>query len=247
MIELRAVRKLYPGPDGTDIAAVNGVDLRIESGETLCLIGTSGSGKTTTMKLINRLVEPTSGSVFVGGRDIRSLNVIELRRSIGYVIQSGGLFPHRTVGQNIGLLCQLEGWETAQIRKRVHELLDMVHLPAADFEHRYPSELSGGQKQRVGVARSLALNPEYILMDEPFGALDPITREQLHEEFVELKRRVQKTIIIVTHDLSEAFKLGDRIAVMDKGQLVQVGTQRELEESTFDFVVEFIKSHPPKN
>ncbi|HAA56062.1 MAG TPA: polyamine ABC transporter ATP-binding protein, partial [Myxococcales bacterium] len=175
MIELRALRKVFSGPQGEDVVAVDDVDLVVSEGETVCLIGTSGSGKTTTMKMINRLIEPTSGEVRVGGTKVTELDVIRLRRQIGYVIQKGGLFPHMTVAENIGLMNKLEGWEAQKTKQRVEELMHLVNLPPEEFFHRYPDEISGGQRQRVGVARSLALDPAYILMDEPFGALDPIT------------------------------------------------------------------------
>lgn len=243
MIQLQGIRKVFTGPTGEDVVAVDGVDLDIAEGETICLIGTSGCGKTTTMKMINRLVEPTSGKIYVDGKEIRERDVIELRRSIGYVIQSGGLFPHRTVAQNVGLLCRLERWPEKKTSERVDELLQMVNLPPGEFAARYPSELSGGQRQRIGVARALALDPAYILMDEPFGALDPITREQIHAEFIELKARVKKTIIMVTHDMDEAFKLADRVAIMDKGRLLEIGDRETLENSDSSFVTDFVKGH----
>lgn len=244
MLSLRRVSKSFQGPDGREVVAVQEVSLDVDAGETLCLIGTSGSGKTTTMKMINRLVEPTSGQVLVGGRDVGSVDPLELRRNIGYVIQNGGLFPHMTVRRNVGLLLELAGWQRPRRRARVDELLQLVNLPAADFAERYPRELSGGQRQRVGVARALALDPAYILMDEPFGALDPITRDQLHREFQQLRHQVAKTIIIVTHDMAEAFALGDRVALMDAGRLVQVGTEDDFRRQPADqFVVDFLGSH----
>lgn len=244
MIELDVVRKVFVGGGEEEVVAVEGVTFSVEEGETLCLIGTSGSGKTTTMKMINRLIEPTSGSVKVGGVEVKEQDPIRLRRGIGYVVQRGGLFPHMTVAQNIGLLCRLEGWEASKTRARLEELLELVNLPAQEYAARYPGELSGGQRQRVGVARALVLDPPYILMDEPFGALDPITRAQLHEEFLRLKTQVNKTIIIVTHDLSEAFKLGDRIALMDAGRLIQHGTKASfVSEPANDFVRDFLQSH----
>lgn len=225
MIALEDVRKLYRGAAG-EVAAVDGVSLTVNEGETLCLIGTSGSGKTTTMKLINRMVEPTSGRVLLGGEDVRGLDLIRLRRRLGYVIQKGGLFPHMTVGQNIGLLAELEGWAPARIEERVRALLEMVNLEQ-HLEDRYPRELSGGQRQRVGVARALVLEPAILLMDEPFGALDPITRAQIHGEFIQLQRAVGKTVVLVTHDMAEAFALGDRVALMDRGRLVQIGDEED--------------------
>jgi osmoprotectant transport system ATP-binding protein len=244
LIELDDVTKVFRDPAGKEVVAVGGVTLRVAEGETVALIGTSGCGKTTTMKLVNRLIEPTTGHVEVAGKDVAAWDVIRLRRSIGYVIQKGGLFPHLTVTRNIGLLCELEGWDTPKIEARAGELLDLVNLPHAEFARRYPRELSGGQRQRVGVARALALDPPCILMDEPFGALDPITRDQIHEEFLQLKRRVGKTILFVTHDMAEAFKLADRVVLMDAGQIVQIGTERDfLEHPATAFVEEFLKGH----
>jgi osmoprotectant transport system ATP-binding protein len=244
MIELKQVSCVFVGPNGESVTAVRDVDLTVGTGETLCLIGTSGSGKTTTMKMVNRLIEPTSGTIRVGGDDVKTLDVIRLRRRIGYVIQAGGLFPHLTVEKNVGLLCRLEKWSAARTRARVGELLELVNLPPDEYRHRYPGELSGGQRQRVGVARALALDPDYVLMDEPFGALDPITRDQVHQEFMQLEDQVGKTIIIVTHDMDEAFKLGDRIAIMDQGEIVQVGTRDEVVSAPAnDFVRDFLKNH----
>ncbi|MCB9715367.1 MAG: ATP-binding cassette domain-containing protein [Myxococcales bacterium] len=243
MIELRGVRKEFPGPTGTPVVAVDGVSLRVAAGELLCLIGTSGCGKTTTMKMINRLVEPSDGEIRVDGRDIRERDPTVLRRGIGYVIQKGGLFPHLSVAGNVGLLCRLEGWERARIEARVAELLQLVNL-AQELATRYPRELSGGQRQRVGVARALALDPPLVLMDEPFGALDPITRRQLHAELRQLQDRVGKTIVLVTHDLGEAFALGDRVALMDRGRIVQLGTEADFRERpATPFVEEFVREH----
>ncbi|MBI3926242.1 MAG: ATP-binding cassette domain-containing protein [Armatimonadetes bacterium] len=243
MIELDRVSKVFPTPQGS-VTAVHEVSFEVEAGETLCLIGTSGSGKTTTMKMINRLIEPTRGTVRLAGKDVQDLDLIRLRRQIGYVIQKGGLFPHLTVERNVGLLCELEGWLAAKTRERVHQLLELVNLSPHDYAARYPEELSGGQRQRVGVARALALDPGTILMDEPFGALDPITREQIHQEFLQLRREVKKTIILVTHDMAEAFDLGDRVALMDEGRLVQIGTQDDFRDRpASEFVVSFLKRH----
>ncbi len=226
------------------VMAVRELSLVVETGETVCLIGPSGCGKTTTMKLVNRLIEPTSGAVHVDGRDVREQDPIALRRGIGYVIQSGGLFPHMTVERNVGLLCEVEGWEPESVHRRVDQLLELVNLAPAEFRGRRPGELSGGQRQRVGVARALALDPSIVLMDEPFGALDPITRDQLHDEFTALKATVRKTIVLVTHDMREAFKLGDRIALMERGELVQIGTPAELRERPASpFVETFLRSH----
>lgn len=244
MIELQDVTKVFQGTDGGEVKAVDQISFAVKDGETLCLIGTSGSGKTTCMKMINRLVEPTSGTIRVGGERVQDLDPIKLRRRIGYVIQRGGLMPHLTVAKNIGLLCKLEGWDSGKTRERVRHLLDLVNLPHQEYEARYPSELSGGQRQRIGVARALALDPNYILMDEPFGALDPITRESLHDEFLRLKEEVKKCTVIVTHDLHEAFKLGDRIALMDEGQLIQIGTESDfLYRPASEFVQDFVSNH----
>jgi osmoprotectant transport system ATP-binding protein len=223
-IVLDQVSKVYSG----GYVAVSDLSLAIEPGEVLVLVGTSGSGKTTTMKMINRLVELTSGTIRIGGRDIREIDPIQLRRSIGYVIQEIGLFPHMTVAKNIALVPSLKGWPKARQAERVAELLELVGLPSGEFAHKHPHQLSGGQKQRVGVARALAGDPDILLMDEPFGALDPITRGQLHDEFLKLQGRLRKTVVFVTHDMLEAIRLADRIAVMDGGHLLQVGIPREI-------------------
>ncbi|MCG8553917.1 MAG: ATP-binding cassette domain-containing protein [Proteobacteria bacterium] len=246
MIRLVDVTKQFLDPQGRPRVAVDRVNLDVLGGETLALVGTSGCGKTTTLKLINRLVEPTSGVIAVDGTDIRQRDIIELRRCIGYVIQAGGLFPHMTVGRNVALLCELESWDAGRRDRRVRELLELVGLAPSEFAQRFPRELSGGQRQRVGLARALALDPPYVLMDEPFGALDPVTRHQIHEQFLELKERVRKTIIVVTHDLSEAFRLADRVAVMDGGRLLQVGTEEDLRERPADrFVRDFLRERQP--
>jgi osmoprotectant transport system ATP-binding protein len=244
VIAFEHVSRDFVGEDGRVVHAVRDVSLDVREGETLCLIGTSGSGKTTMLRLVNRLLEPTAGRVRVGGRDVREVDAIGLRRGLGWVIQSGGLFPHMSVARNVGLLCELEGWEPARVRSRVTELLELVHLPPDEYAARRPSELSGGQRQRVGVARALALDPPVVLMDEPFGALDPITRRRLRAEFTELRARVRKTVLFVTHDLREAFELGDRVALLDEGRLVQTGTEREFRERPADaFVTEFLSAH----
>jgi osmoprotectant transport system ATP-binding protein len=244
VIELQGVRKVFRDPQGRDVVAVDDVSFSVRRGETLCLIGPSGCGKTTTLKLINRLLEPGEGTIFVGGEDVALSDVISLRRRIGYVVQSGGLFPHMTVAGNVGLLCELEGWPRERTRARIEELLELVNLPPDEFADRYPSEISGGQRQRVGVARALALDPESILMDEPFGALDPVTRDQIHVEFERLESIVRKTIVMVTHDMFEAFRLGDRVALMDEGRLVQIGTEEDFRERPASPVVtEFLRKH----
>jgi osmoprotectant transport system ATP-binding protein len=200
---------------------LSGLNLKIVQGETLVLLGRSGSGKTTTLKLINRLLLPTTGEIRVNGVRNTELDVIRLRRGIGYVIQEVGLFPHYTVEQNIALVPKIEGWSADRTRSRVHELLQIVGLETA-LATRYPHQLSGGQRQRVGVARALAADPEILLMDEPFGALDPITRDDVRREFRSLERRLHKTVVFVTHDLREALQLGSRIALMESGRIVTV-------------------------
>jgi osmoprotectant transport system ATP-binding protein len=207
--------------------AVEKVSFSVAEGETLVLLGTSGSGKTTTLKMLNRLIEPSSGEVWIDGKNILSQNPVMLRRSMGYVIQNFGLFPHYNVAQNIAIVPKLLGWQPLFIKNRTNELLEMLGLAPQDFLTKYPHELSGGQKQRVGIARALAANPPIILLDEPFGALDPITRGQIQQEFNTLASLKDKTKILVTHDIMEAFALGHRIALLDKGKLVQIGKPAE--------------------
>ncbi|QUH24731.1 ABC transporter ATP-binding protein [Serpentinicella alkaliphila] len=234
MIEFINVSKSYDGK--TNI--IERLNLRINSGELVVLIGESGSGKTTTMKMINRVHEPTSGSILINGHDIMDANIIELRRNIGYVIQKVGLFPHMTIADNIELIPYLKKWDKEKRRKRAHELLEMVNLDPNIYLDRYPNELSGGQQQRVGVARALAVNPDIILMDEPFSALDPITREQLQEELLKLQDELHKTIVFVTHDMDEALKIGDKIAVMRDGNIVQFDTPENILKNPVDEFVE---------
>jgi osmoprotectant transport system ATP-binding protein len=215
--------------DGREVVAVRDLSLEVRTGECLCLIGESGCGKTTTLRLINRLLEPSSGRVLVDGEDTAEVDPIRLRRRMGYVVQRGALFPHLTVRENVGLLCRLEGWPGERREARVDELLGMVRMPAEEFAERYPSELSGGQRQRVGVARALAADPPLMLMDEPFGAIDPINRERLQNEFLRLQAELRKTIVFVTHDIDEAIKMGDRIAVLQEGGiLAQYASPAEL-------------------
>lgn len=224
-IRLEAVTKTFPG---SSTPAVAPLDLAIPSGEIVVLIGPSGCGKTTTLRMINRLIEPTAGTISIGGTDIRQQPVTDLRRGIGYVIQQVGLFPHRTVAQNIATVPRLLGWDKARTSTRVDELVELVGLDR-DMLRRYPTELSGGQQQRVGVARALAADPPVLLMDEPFGAVDPIVRARLQDELVKLQEQVRKTIVLVTHDIDEAIVLGDRIAVMNVGgRLEQFGTPDDL-------------------
>ena len=240
MILFEQVCKTYPG--GTE--AVRDLTLEISEGQTLVLLGTSGSGKTTTMKMVNRLIEPTAGRILIDGQDIMAQDPIELRRRIGYAIQHIGLFPHMTVAENIAVVPKLLQWIRPQIKDRIDQLLNMVGLEPGAFVHRYPSQLSGGQKQRVGVARALAADPPIVLMDEPFGALDPITREQLQNEFLELESVIRKTIIFVTHDVFEAVKMGDRVALLDAGRLQQLATPQELvEKPANEFVDQFLGQH----
>jgi len=215
------------------------LDLEIRRGETLVLLGRSGSGKTTSLKLINHLLVPSEGDVRVDGRSTRDWDVIRLRRMIGYVIQEGGLFPHFTVARNIGLVPQIEDWPAARIQQRVQELLQLVGLDA-QLASRYPRELSGGQRQRIGVARALAADPPILLMDEPFGALDPITRAELQREFLALQQRLRKTVVFVTHDLREALLLGTRIALMEAGRLVVVHTPDEFVNSSQPLVAAYV-------
>jgi len=215
----------YRLPDGT--ALIRNLSLSIAKGETLILLGRSGSGKTTTLKLINRLLDSTDGEILIAGKPIRSIEPMELRRGIGYVIQDAGLFPHWNVARNVGLVPKLDGWPAEKITARVREMLSLVGLPPEEFAERRPSGLSGGQKQRVGVARALAADPPILPMDEPFGALDPITRADLQKEFRALAARLQKTIVFVTHDVREALYLGTRIAVLEQGRLVGVYTPSE--------------------
>ncbi|MDK2939457.1 MAG: osmoprotectant transport system ATP-binding protein [Methanolobus sp.] len=208
--------------------AVKDLDLEIIGGELLILIGPSGSGKTTTLRMINRMIEQDEGSVTINGIDTKDVDPVRLRRNIGYVIQNIGLFPHMTNGENIGLVPKLEKQSKKDIEERVRTLLDFVSLPPDMFMNRYPKQLSGGQQQRVGLARAMAMDPPLFLMDEPFGALDPILRKQLQKEFLKIKNEINRTIVFVTHDIEEALVLGDRIAIMDQGELVQVGPPEEL-------------------
>lgn len=217
--------------DGSGPARVADLDFRIEAGETLVLLGRSGSGKTTTLKLVNALLVPSRGEVRVGGKPTTAWNAVELRRRVGYVIQEGGLFPHFTVERNVGLVPALLGWPAARIDGRVREMLDLVGLEPERFATRYPHELSGGERQRVGVARALAADPQLILMDEPFGALDPPTREEVRAEFCALRGRLGKTLLFVTHDLREALFLGGRIALLSAGRLEFLGTPEEFREA----------------
>lgn len=225
MIKLEKVMKVYPG---SSLAAVNNVDLEVPEGEICVLIGSSGCGKTTLMRMINRLIPITSGFIYIGDQNVMDMDPIELRRTIGYAIQQIGLFPHMTVRDNIATVPKLLGWEKRRIDKRIDELLDLVQLEPAIFRDRYPRELSGGQAQRIGVARAMATDPPVMLMDEPFGAIDPINREVLQDEFLRIQSKIKKTIVFVTHDIHEAIKMGDKIALLDAGRLVQFDTPEKL-------------------
>ena len=220
----------FSAPAGQTILET--LSLQIQSGETLVLLGRSGSGKTTALRLINRLLEPTSGKVMVEGRATIDWNAVDLRRRIGYVIQDAGLFPHYTVERNIAVVPHLEKWPEERVRARVAELLHLAGLDAAQFARRYPRELSGGQRQRVGVARALAADPPFLLMDEPFGALDPLTRNDMQKEFAALQKRLRKTIVFVTHDVREALLLGSRIALLEAGKLMGLYTPDEFQRAT---------------
>ena len=240
MIELERVTKIYPGAAQP---AVDSVSLTVPQGEICVFIGPSGCGKTTLMRLINRLIPLTSGSIAVDGKDIMTLNPIELRRHIGYVIQQVGLFPHMTVQDNIATVPKLLGWTKAKIDERVDELLGLVNLDPREFRDRYPRQLSGGQAQRIGVARAMAADPTTMLMDEPFGAIDPINREVLQDEFLRIQAKLKKTIIFVTHDINEAIKMGQRVVLLQDGRLVQAGLPDELlNRPANEFVKSFVGS-----
>jgi len=240
LIELQAVCKTYPN----GVKAVRELSMKIQKGETLVLLGTSGSGKTTTMKMINRLIEISSGRILIEGNNIAEQDHIQLRRKIGYAIQHIGLFPHMSIAENIAVVPRLLKWDEQKIQKHIAELLKMVGLEPEQYKKRFPLQLSGGQRQRVGVARALAADPPIVLMDEPFGALDPLTREQLQNEFIELQSEIQKTIIFVTHDVFEAVKMGDRIALLDAGRLQQLAAPAKLVESPAnEFVDQFLGQH----
>ena len=218
--------------------------LQVESGDVLALVGRSGAGKTTLLKLVNRLLLPEAGAVLVEGRDTRDWDPIALRRRVGYVLQDVGLFPHMSVADNVALILRISGWAAERITARVRELLELIGLPEAAFGSRWPDQLSGGQRQRVGVARALALDPPLLLMDEPFGALDPVTRAELHAEFRRIQDRLGKTVIIVTHDMGEAFALGTRLGVIDDGALVACGPPEAIARSTDPRVRQLLDAIP---
>jgi osmoprotectant transport system ATP-binding protein len=238
MIEVRGLCKRF-GPE----LVVDNLSFEVSKGELLTLVGGSGSGKTTTLKMLNRLIEPSAGSVFLAGKDVRSSPGHELRRGIGYAFQKVGLFPHLTVGENIGVTPRLLGWEKPRIAARVLELLELMDLDGA-LASRLPASLSGGQAQRVGVARALAANPSVMLLDEPFGALDPLTRDRLQVSFRDLQRRLGLTMVFVTHDMTEALSLADRVAVLRMGQLVQIGTPQALLSAPASEYVELLMDTP---
>lgn len=239
MIEVRNLCKSFGGAQ-----VVHDVSFMVEKGETLILIGLSGCGKTTTLKMTNRLVEPDSGEILINGTNVVERSPFALRRNVGYVIQDIGLLPHFTVGRNVGLVPRLQGWDKQRVAEQTHRMLELVGLEPGDYAERYPRELSGGQKQRVGVARALAGEPEILLMDEPFGALDPITREDLQDEFLKLQETLRKTIVFVTHDIFEAVKMGDRIAVMNNGKIEQIDYPEViLSKPAGPFIERFVGQH----
>jgi osmoprotectant transport system ATP-binding protein len=240
MISLERVSKVFPG---TRRPAVTELSLEIATGETVVLVGPSGCGKTTTMRMINRLIEPSGGTIVVDGKDVMKQDPVQLRRGIGYVIQSIGLLPHRTVAQNIATVPKLSGWDDQHTRSRVEELMDIFGLDR-EMMDRYPSELSGGQRQRVGVARALAVDPPVMLMDEPFAAVDPIVRARLQDQFLDIQRRLRKTIVFVTHDIDEAIKMADRIAILNVGAILEQFAPPEeiLRAPANRFVEEFVGS-----
>lgn len=240
-IQFQKITKKFPGMARP---ALNSIDLTIASGEVTVLLGPSGCGKTTLAKMVNRLYEPSDGDILLNGKSIyNDTDVIELRRKIGYVIQQTGLFPHMTAAQNIATVPKLLGWADEKIKARVEELMEMVSLPPAEFRERYPSQMSGGQQQRVGVARALAGDPAVILMDEPFGAIDAITRTELQDSLLKLQRRLRKTILFITHDVEEALRLADTIAILRDGELIQFGTPLKILTSPKDdFIAQLIGS-----
>jgi len=243
MIALTEITKTF---DEGRTTAVDALDLEIKAGRLVVLLGESGCGKTTTLKMINRLIEPTRGSIEVDGERIENHDPVELRRHIGFVIQNVGLFPHMTVGENIGVVPKLLNWSKQQISDRVDELLEMVNMGGDSFRERMPDQLSGGQRQRIGVARALAARPKIMLMDEPFGALDPLTRDELQREYRKIHDELELTSVMVTHDMTEALIMADQIAVMNAGRIVQLGTPHELLTDPADDYVEKMMATPRK-
>jgi osmoprotectant transport system ATP-binding protein len=243
LIDFAHVVKSFDGGRGAErVRAVDDVSLEVAEGELLAVVGGSGSGKTTLLRLVNRLIDADSGSITVEGEDVRAVDPIPLRRRIGYVFQSGGLFPHLSVADNIGITPRLQGTPAAEIASRVDELLDLVRLDRMLYRDRFPHELSGGQRQRVGVARALAAKPKIVLMDEPFGALDPLTRDALGDDFRALHEKLGLTTVMITHDITEAILLADRVAVMRAGRLLAQGTPSELSGSTDPYVGELLRT-----
>jgi osmoprotectant transport system ATP-binding protein len=239
MLSLQDVTKIYPGAE--HIKAIDGLSFDLEEGEICTVVGPSGCGKTTAMKMINRLIPMTSGKIFIDGQNVNRMDTIELRRNIGYVIQNIGLFPNMTIAENIAIVPKLKGWDGDRITEKVENLLDMINLPPEEFMGRYPKELSGGQQQRIGVARAMAVDPPIMLMDEPFGAIDPINREHLQNEFLRIQEKVKKTIVFVTHDIDEAIKMGDKICLLKAGKLVQFAAPETLlTHPANDFVRDFV-------
>jgi osmoprotectant transport system ATP-binding protein len=240
MITFKNVSKDYES-NGKKVKAVDNVNMTVENGEICVLLGPSGCGKTTLLRMVNRLVQITDGTIEIGGKDIYSLNSIELRRSIGYVIQQNGLFPNMTIEENINVVPKIIGWTVEKMKNRYQELMEMIGLNPEEYRKRFPWELSGGQQQRIGVARAMAADPPVMLMDEPFGALDPIIREHLQNEFLRIQKNVKKTILFVSHDIDEAIRLGDKIAIFNKGELMQFGTPDDiLSHPKNEFVKDFI-------
>jgi len=236
MIEVKGLTKKF----GT-LVAVNNIDFSIDTGQTLALVGTSGCGKTTTLKMINRLIEPTSGEIYVHEENVMDISATEMRRKIGYVIQDMGLFPHYTVEENIAVVPNLLKWDEQEVKERVYELMNKLGIEPEEYAAKFPDQLSGGQQQRVGIARALAANPPIILMDEPFGALDPVTRRKIRKEFKELEELASKTTILITHDIEEAFELADLVLVLHEGESQQLGTPKELLfKPANEFVVKFL-------
>ncbi|TVQ81087.1 MAG: ATP-binding cassette domain-containing protein [Phycisphaeraceae bacterium] len=243
MIRIERVGKSF---DGGRTFVVDDLSLHVREGEIVVLLGESGCGKTTTLKMINRLVEPTRGDIFVEGESVLRGDPVRLRRRIGYVFQGVGLFPHMTIAENVGAVPRLLGWDRGRIRKRVGELLEMVGLPVEEYAGRLPSALSGGQRQRVGLARALAAEPRVMLMDEPLGALDPVTRDGLQDELHALQRRLGLTVVLVTHDMTEALLMGDRIAVMQGGRIVRLGSAHEVMSDPQDAYAERLMAMPKR-
>jgi osmoprotectant transport system ATP-binding protein len=240
MINFKNVVKVYESAD-KQVKAVDDINLYVEEGEICVFLGPSGCGKTTLLRMVNRLISMTSGAIELNGRDISSMDTIELRRSIGYVIQQIGLFPNMTIEENICVVPHLLGWDRTKIKKRYNELMDLMGLNPDEYRKRYPWELSGGQQQRIGVARALAADPPVMLMDEPFGALDPIMRERIQNEFLRIQQNVKKTILFVSHDIDEAIRLGDKIGIFKSGKLMQYGSPNQiLSEPENEFVLEFV-------